>query len=80
MGYPEILLCFQKEKGNQGPFPPFIFPASNLKYLTGHIASFMNLEILVLTIYVHATTSLESVYLFKIMFSGKVVQANFPLC
>lgn len=62
MGYPETLLCFKKEKkkGTKDLSPLLSFQTSILKYLTGHIASFMNLIILVLTICLHATTSLET--------------------
>lgn len=41
----------------------------------------MNLVILVLTVYMHVTTSLETKYLpFKIIYSGNAVQASLPLC
>lgn len=53
--------CVWKRKREAKDLSPLSsFQTSSLKYLTEHIASLMNLIILVLTINMHATTSLET--------------------
>jgi len=50
----------KKKRETKDLFPLSSFQTSNLKYFTGHVASLVNLIILLLTIHMHATTSLET--------------------